>query len=61
MRTLQEKRKIDRLTILHKAREVLLALPAQTVLHPTRRITKRSHHSSYQYLQVNKDVFKFSF
>ena len=61
MRTLQERRKIDRLTILHKAREGLLALPVQTVLHPTRRITKRSHQNSYQELQVNKDVFKFSF
>ena len=61
MRTLQERRKIDRFTILHKAREGLLALPVQTVLHPTRRITKRSHSNSYQELQVNKDVFKFSF
>ena len=51
----------DCITILHKAREGLLALPVQTVLHPTRRITKSRHQNSYQELQVNKDVFKFSF
>jgi hypothetical protein len=58
---LQERRKIDRLSIFHKGREGHLALPVRNVLHPTLRPTKRSHSNSYQELQVNKDVFKFSF
>ncbi|XP_072048268.1 uncharacterized protein [Amphiura filiformis] len=61
METLADRRKIDRLSILQKAREGHLALPVQNILQPTHRLTKRSHANSYQELQVNKDVFKYSF
>ena len=59
--SLQTRRKIDRLTILQKAREGHLALPLRNVLHPAQRLTKRSHINAYQELQTNKDTFKFSF
>ncbi|XP_072039419.1 uncharacterized protein [Amphiura filiformis] len=61
METLADRRKIDRLSILQKAREGHLALPVQNILQPTHRLTKRSHANSYQELQVNKGVFKYSF
>ena len=60
-RPLQTRRKIDRLTILQKAREGHLALPLQNVLHPAQGLTKHSHVNAYQELQTNKDTYKFSF
>ncbi|XP_072014732.1 uncharacterized protein [Amphiura filiformis] len=61
MSSLQDRRKIDRLSILHKVREGHLALPVQKILRPPHRLTKRSHINSYQELQVNKDVYKYSY
>jgi hypothetical protein len=58
---LSSRRKIDRLTTMHKAREGHLALPLRNILHPVQRSTKRSHEYAYQEFQTNKDTFKFSF
>ena len=59
--TLQNRRTANRLTILQKARQGLLALPVDQLLQPTRRQSRHSHPDSYQLISCNKNVYKYSY
>ncbi len=59
--TLAHRRKIQRLTVFHKAVEGYLSIPVRKLLHPVQRSTRRSHSKSFIELQANKDSFKYSF
>ena len=59
--TLQNRRITNRLKILQKARQGLLALPVDQLLQPTRRQSRHSHPDSYQLISCNKNVYKYSY
>ena len=59
--TLAHRRKIQRLTVFHKAVEGYLSIPVRKLLHPVQCPTRRSHSKSIIELQPNKDSFKYSF
>lgn len=59
--SLKDRRTVARLSILHKARQGLLALPVDEVLQPVQRHSRHLHCNSYRRIPANKDVFKFSF
>ena len=55
---LQNRKTANRLTILHKARQGLLALPVDQLLQPTWRQSRHSHQDSYQ-LKTNTNTHKY--
>ena len=59
--SLKDRRTISRLSILHKARLGLIALPVDDLLQPVRRPSRHSHSNSYQIIRANKDCYKYSF
>ena len=59
--SLSTRRKITRLSILHKAMGGYLALPVQNYLIPARRITRRSQNKSFIELHTRIDSYKYSF
>ena len=59
--TLQNRRTANRLTVLHKARQGLLALPVDQLLQPALRQSRHNHPDSYQIITCKKDVYKYSY
>ena len=58
---LATRRKINRLTSLHKAIEGHLAIPVQNYLRPSQRTTRRANSKTYTQLHAKKDSFRYSF
>ena len=59
--TLQNRRTASRLTVLHKARHGLLALPVNQLLQPSLRQSRHTHPDSYQIITCKKEVYKHSY
>ncbi len=59
--TLQHRRTANRLTILHKARQGLLALPIENLLQPNPRQSRHNHPEAYKIITCNKDCYKHSY
>ena len=59
--TLQNRRTANRLGILHKARQGLLALPVENLLQPNLRHSRHSHSESYQIIACAKNCYKHSY
>ena len=59
--TFQNRRSGNRLTVLHKARQGLLALPVDQLLEHSLRQSQYTHPDSYQIIACKKDVYKHSF
>ena len=59
--TLQNRRTANRLTVLHKARQGLLALPVDKLLQPSLRQSRHTHLDSYRIITCKKDVYKHSY
>ena len=59
--SLSDRRKNNRLAILHKAIGGHLAIPVQNYLHPAQRRTRRSSKHNYIEYQSRKDSHKYSF
>ena len=59
--TLQQRRKISRLAMMHKITTGQVAIPAREILQPVTHILR--HHNSKSYLRprTNKDCFRLSF
>ena len=49
------------MTVLHKARQGLLALPVDQLLQPALRQSRHNHPDSYQIIACKKDVYKHSY
>ena len=59
--TFQNRRPGNRVTVLQKARQGLLALPVVQLLEPSLRQSRYTHPDSYQIIACKKDVYKHSF
>jgi hypothetical protein len=59
--SLETRRKATCLSVLHKARHDLLALPVNQLLQPVRRQSRHSHPDAYQILTATKDCYKYSY
>ena len=56
--SLEERRKVSRVSILHQALSGRLAIPTQTILHP---VLRSSRHSQFIQIATNKNCLKYSF
>ena len=61
LETLQQRRKINRLTTFHEAVAGRLAVPVQTVLRPVRRSLRNTSVNSFIPINANKNCYKYSF
>ena len=59
--SLKDRRTISRLSILHKARQDLLALPVNDLLQPVQRLSRHVHSNCYKIIPSNKDCHKYSY
>ena len=59
--SLQQRRKIARLSTFQKAYQGYLSIPIRTLLRPVTRNTRRSHNKAFIELSASKDCFKHSF
>jgi hypothetical protein len=59
--TLDNRRKITRLSVFNKACQGHLAIPIENLLHPVKRPTRRTHSKSYINIASSIDTYKFSF
>ena len=59
--TLEQRRKATRLTIIHKARQGLFALPVNPLLQPVLRQSRHNHPAAYQIIACNKKCYQLSF
>ena len=56
--SLEERRKVSRVSILHQALSGRLAIPTQTILRP---VLRSSRHSQLIQIATNKNCLKYSF
>ncbi|XP_072047020.1 uncharacterized protein [Amphiura filiformis] len=59
--SLQQRRKIARLSTFQKAYQGYLSIPIRTLLRPVTRTTRRSHSKAFIEVQTTKDCYKHSF
>ena len=59
--TLESRRKVARISMLHKIHHGQAAVPAGKFLQPVTRQSRHNHNKAYQLFSANKDCFKYSY